>query len=73
MVLGILGVFTWPIAYISLPIVTIGLATGIYVRLRRKSAIAIVGIVLAIIGLGLTIVDLRIGLLDNILKTYFQF
>lgn len=72
MVLGILSIFIWPIAYIGLPVSTVGIASGVFSRSRQKSAMAVVGIILGAIGLGLTIVDLRIGLLDLILKTYFQ-
>jgi hypothetical protein len=69
---GILSIFVWPVAYISLPIAAIGVASGVFAQRRRKSVMATAGILLAAAGLALTILDLKIGLLDLILKTYFQ-
>jgi hypothetical protein len=69
---GILSIFIWPIAYISLPISALGVASGLFAHRRRKSVMAIAGVLLAAVGLALTILDLKIGLLDLVLATYFQ-
>ena len=73
MVLGILSIFVWPIQYGGFLVSAVGLALGVVVFRRRKSGMAVAGIVLAGIGLALTVVNLKIGLLDLFLKTYFQY
>lgn len=73
MVLGILSIFMWPIQYAGFLVSAAGLALGALMLRHRKSGIAVAGIVLAGIGLALTVVNLKIGLLDLILKTYFQY
>jgi hypothetical protein len=71
--LGILSVFVWPIWYLGFAMSAGGAALGIAVLWRRRSAVAAAGIVLAGVGLALVITDLTIGLLDLVLRTYFQY
>lgn len=73
MLLGILSIFIWPIQWCDFLIIAAAFTLGIVVLRRRKSGVALAGIILASIGLVLTTVDLQIGLLDLILKTYFQY
>ena len=73
MIMGILSIFVWPIPWLGLLVSIVGLSIGGITLSRHKSGMAIAGIILAVIGLSLTIVDLKIGLLDLILKTYFQY
>lgn len=73
LVFGILSIFMWPIQYGGFLVSATGLALGVVMLRRRKSGMAMAGIVLASIGLALTIINLKIGLLDLILKTYFQY
>ena len=73
MILGILSIFIWPIIWGGFLISISGLALGIITLRRGKSGMAVAGIVLTAIGLVLTIINLEIGLLDLILKTYFQY
>ncbi len=72
LLLGILSIFVWPIVYLGLPVGMAGVVLGILAFRKKKKAIGIVGIVLSGIGLGLTVVNITFGLLDLILKTYFQ-
>ncbi len=72
-ILGILSIFVWPIPWLGLLVSVFGLSIAGITLKRRKSGTAVAGIVLAVIGLSLTIVNLKIGLLDLILKTYFQY
>jgi len=62
----------WPIAYIGFPLNIIGLLTGILSIRRRKNGMAMVGIILSVIGLVLTAINMKIGILNIIIKTYFQ-
>ena len=73
MILGILSIFVWPIPWLGLLVSIVGLIIGGITLKRRKSGMAVAGIILTVIGLSLTIVNLKIGLLDLILKTYFQY
>ena len=73
MILGILSVFVWPIPWLGLLVSIFGLGLGGITLKLRKNGLAIAGIILAVIGLSLTIVNLKFGLLDLILKTYFQY
>lgn len=73
MVLGILSIFVWPVQYVGFPVSIAGLVLGVLTLWRRKRAMAVAGIVLASIGLALAVVNVRIGLLDLILKTYFEY
>jgi hypothetical protein len=73
MVLGILSIFVWPIYYIGFLVSIAALVLGFVVLRRHKSGMAVTGITLAGIGLALTIINLAIGLLDLVLKTYFQY
>ena len=73
MILGILSVFVWPISWLGLLVSIVGLTIGGITLKRHKSRVAVVGIILAVIGLSLTIINLKFGLLDLILKTYFQY
>ena len=72
LVLGILSIFVWPIPYVGYPVSVIGIILGILVIRRGKSKIALAGVILSSIGLALTLTNSVIGLLDIILKTYFQ-
>lgn len=72
-VLGILSIFIWPLPYGGIAVSTAGLSLGIMMQRRRKSGMAVAGIVLAGIGLILAVFELKFGLLDLILKTYFQY
>ena len=73
LVLGILSIFMWPIQYGGFLVSATGLVLGVVTLRHGKSGMAMAGIVLAGIGLALTIINLKIGLLDLILKTYFQY
>ena len=73
MILGILSIFVWPISWLGLLVSISGISLGGITISRHKSGMAIAGIILTCIGLSLTIVNLKIGLLDLILKTYFQY
>ena len=73
LVFGILSIFMWPIQYGGFLVSATGLVLGVVMLRRRKSGMAMAGIVLSSIGLALTIINLKIGLLDLILKTYFQY
>ena len=73
MIMGILSIFVWPIPWLGLLVSIVGLIIGGITLKRHKSRVAVAGIILAVIGLSLTIVNLKIGLLDLILKTYFQY
>ncbi len=73
MVLGILSIFVWPIYYVGFLVSAAGLALGASVLRHHRSRVAVLGLSLAGIGLVLTVVDLKFGLLDIILKTYFQY
>ena len=72
LVCGILGIFMWPIHWLGLSVGVAGLISGILVLRKRRSGLAVTGIILVSIGIVLTLVDLKFGLLDTILKTYFQ-
>ena len=69
---GVISLFVWPIAYIGFPLNIIGLVTGILSIRRRKNGMAMVGIILSVIGLVLTAINMKIGILNIIIKTYFQ-
>jgi hypothetical protein len=73
LILGILSIFLWPIPYAGFPVSIASLVLGIIVLRRGKSRLAVAGIVLSSIGFVTTIIDLKIGILDIILKTYFQY
>ncbi len=73
LIFGVLSIFVWPIHYIGFLISILGLSAGIFLLRRRKNGMLIAGIIFAGIGLVLTAIDLKIGLLDIILKTYFQY
>ena len=70
---GILSVFMWPIHPAGFLTSIVGLALGIVELRHGRRGLALPGVVLAGIGLVLVIVDWKIGLLDLILKTYFQY
>lgn len=72
-ILGILSIFVWPIPWLGLLVSIFGLGLGGITLKRHKSSMAVAGIILTVIGLSLTVVNLKIGLLDLILKTYFQY
>jgi len=72
LVFGVLSIFLWPIAYVGFPVNIIGLIAGIIVIRRRKSGMAMTGIILSGIGLLLTLVNLKFGILSLILTKYFQ-
>ena len=73
LILGILSVFLWPIPYAGFPVSIMGLVLGVIVLRRRKSRLAVAGVALSSIAFITTIVDLKVGILDTILKTYFQY
>jgi hypothetical protein len=73
MVLGILSIFVWPLPFGGIVVSIAGLVMGITINRRRKSRMALAGIVLAGIGLILVLFELKFGLLDFILRTYFQY
>ncbi len=73
MVLGILSIFVWPLPFGGIVVSVAGLVLGITTNRRRKSRMALAGIVLAGIGLILALFELKFGLLDFILRTYFQY
>ena len=73
LVIGILSIFLWPIPYAGLVISIIGLVIGIMVKRRQNSGLAAAGIVLSGLGLLITLVNIKIGIMDIILKTYFQY
>lgn len=73
LVIGVLSIFLWPIPYAGLSVSIIGLGAGILVRRHRKSGMAMTDIVLSAVGFLLTLVNLKMGLLDLILRTYFQY
>jgi hypothetical protein len=72
LVFGVLAIFLWPIPYAGFPVSIIGLVIGFTVRRHRKSGIATTGIVLSGIGLLITLINLKIGILDIILRKYFN-
>lgn len=69
---GVLSIFVWPIAYVGFPVNILGLITGIIAIRKRKSGMAVAGIILSVIGLVLTLVNLKVGILGIIIKNYFQ-
>jgi hypothetical protein len=71
--MDIFSVFVWPIPWFDLLVNITGLSMGGIALSHHKSSMAIAGFILAAIGLSPTIVNLKIGLLDLILKTYFQY
>jgi hypothetical protein len=73
MILGLLSIFVWPLPYLGFPTSIAGLALGILGLKRHKEGTAVAGTVMSSLGLALTIVNLAFGLLDLILKTYFQY
>lgn len=73
LVIGILSIFLWPIPYAGLVISIIGLVIGIMVKRRQNSGLATAGIILSSLGLLITLVNMKIGIMDIILKTYFQY
>ncbi len=73
LVIGILSIFLWPIPYAGFLASIIGLVLGIIVRRRQKSGLATIGIILSGLGLLITLVNLKVGILDIILKKYFQY
>ena len=73
LVIGILSIFLWPIPYAGLVISIIGLVIGIKVKRRQNSGLATAGIILSSLGLLITLVNMKIGIMDIILKTYFQY
>ena len=70
--LGILGIFTWPLPYLGFPINVVGLVLGITGYRRSKGGMAVAGTILCTLGLVLTMVNLSMGLLDLIMRTYFS-
>ena len=72
LVFGVLAIFFWPIPYAGLLVSIIGLAIGFTVRRQRKSNIATAGIILSVIGLLVTLINLKVGILDVILRKYFN-
>lgn len=72
MLLGILGIFAWPLPFLGFPINIVGLFLGIVSLRRSRGGMAIAGTIVCTIGLVLTAVNLSIGLLDLILRTYFS-
>jgi hypothetical protein len=73
MILGILGILVWPLPYLGFPTNVVGLTLGILGLKRHKKGMAVAGTIMCSMGLTLTIINLTIGLLDLILKTYFQY
>jgi hypothetical protein len=73
LVIGVLSIFLWPIPYAGFLSSIIGLIIGIVVRRHRKSGMATAGIILSGLGLLITLVNLKVGILDIILKKYFQY
>jgi hypothetical protein len=43
------------------------------VKRRQNSGLATAGIILSSLGLLITLVNMKIGIMDIILKTYFQY
>jgi hypothetical protein len=73
LVIGILSIFLWPRPYAGLVISIIGLVIGIMAKRRQNSGLATAGIILSSLGLLITLVNMKIGIMDIILKTYFQY
>lgn len=73
LVLGILSIFIWPLPFGGIIASATGLGLGITTMRHRKSRLALTGIILGAIGLILAVFELKFGLLDLILKTYFQY
>ena len=61
LVLGILGLFTWLLPIIGLPMSIVGLVLGATGMKRGSRGLAIAGLVLSIIALVLTIINASIG------------
>jgi hypothetical protein len=72
-ILGILGISTWPLPFLGFPTNVIGLALGILGLKRHRRRMAVAGTAMCSIGLALTIANLAVGLLDLILLTYFRY
>jgi len=72
LIFGILAIFFWPVPYAGFLVSIIGIAAGFAVRRQRKSNIATAGIILSVIGLLVTLINLKIGILDVILRKYFN-
>ena len=73
LVIGILSIFLWPIPYAGLLASITGLAIGIAVKQHHKSGMATAGIILSGVGLLITLVNLKVGILDILLRKYFQY
>lgn len=72
LVVSILSIFIWPLPCGGIVISTTGLIFGISRHRHRKSSVTVISITLAGIGLILALAELKFGLLDLILKSYFQ-
>jgi hypothetical protein len=72
LVFGVLAIFFWPVPYAGFLVSIIGIAVGFAVRRQRKSNIATAGIILSVIGLLVTLINLKVGILDVILRKYFN-
>ena len=72
LVFGVLAIFFWPVPYAGFLVSIIGLAIGLAVRRQRKSSITTAGIILSGVGLLVTLINLKVGILDVILRKYFN-
>ncbi len=72
LVLGILGVFLWPMPLAGFIVGAAAFSFGALVLRRGRSALAVAGIILAGIAVVAALVSWRMGLLDLILRSYFQ-
>ncbi|MDP4090693.1 MAG: zinc-ribbon domain-containing protein [Bacillota bacterium] len=71
-ILGIIGMAAWIIPIIGAPVTIVGLVFGIQGNKRRRSGLAIAGIILSIIGLFATVVNSSIGAYKGATGTLFQ-
>ena len=72
LVFGVLAIFFWPVPYAGFLVSIIGIAIGFAVRRHRKSGMATTGIILSGVGLLVTLINLKVGILDVILRKYFN-
>ncbi|MFZ2036672.1 MAG: hypothetical protein WAU62_07125 [Dehalococcoidales bacterium] len=72
LVFGVLAIFFWPVPYAGFLVSILGIAIGLVVRLQHKSSIATAGIILSGVGLLVTLINLKVGILDVILRKYFN-
>ena len=72
LVFGVLAIFFWPVPYAGFLVSIIGIAIGFAVRRQRKSSVATAGIILSGVGLLVTLINLKVGILNVILRQYFN-